>query len=118
MGDSVREIMQGFALRTGLGQTDRPSTRYLWTDAFAVCNFLGLFVEEGDTEAMQRALQLVDDDWRVRLIGFGEFSIDVEVFVHVGTTDWGEFLEIAEVMNLGTINVLKRTGAKLATPHR
>jgi len=65
MGDAVREIMQGFALRTGLGQTDLPSTRYLWTDAFAVCNFLGLFVEEGDTEAMQCALQLVDETHRV-----------------------------------------------------
>ena len=65
MGDAVREIMQGFALRTGLGQTDLPSTRYLWTDAFAVCNWLGLFVEEGDTEAMQRALQLVDETHRI-----------------------------------------------------
>ncbi len=65
MGDSAREIMQGFALRTGLGQTDLPSIRYLWTDAFAVCNWLGLFVEEGDTEAMQRALQLVDETHRI-----------------------------------------------------
>jgi hypothetical protein len=65
MGDAVREIMQGFALRTGLESADLPSTRYLWTDAFAVCNFLGLFVEEGDTEAMQSALQLVDETHHV-----------------------------------------------------
>ena len=65
MGESVREIMQGFARRTGLEQTDLPSTRYLWTDAFAVCNLLGLFVEEGDTEAMQLALRLVDETHRI-----------------------------------------------------
>jgi hypothetical protein len=34
-------LMQRFAERTGL--PDRPSTRrYLWTDAFAVCNFIAL----------------------------------------------------------------------------
>lgn len=65
MGDAVREIMQGFALRTGLGQTKIPSTRYLWTDAFAVCNLLGLFVEEDDADAMQLALQLVDETHRI-----------------------------------------------------
>jgi hypothetical protein len=34
-------LMQAFAERTGL-VGDRPPTRYLWTDAFAVCNFLAL----------------------------------------------------------------------------
>ena len=33
--------MASFAERTGLAGT-RPQRRYLWTDAFAVCNFLGL----------------------------------------------------------------------------
>ena len=55
---------------------------------------------------------------RVRLIGFGEFSVDVDVFAHVGTTDWEEFLAIAEDINLGTIGVLERIGAKLAEPPR
>jgi len=54
----------------------------------------------------------------VRLIGFGEFSIDVEIFAHVGTTSWDEFLAIAEDINLGTIGVLERIGAKLAVPPR
>jgi len=37
----ARELMQRFAERTGL-TSDRAPERYLWTDAFAVCNFLGL----------------------------------------------------------------------------
>ena len=57
--------MKGFALRTGLEQPMVPSTRYLWTDAFAVCNLLGLFVEERDEEALQLALHLVDETHRI-----------------------------------------------------
>ena len=34
-------LMQAFAARTGL-VGDAPARRYLWTDAFAVCNFLAL----------------------------------------------------------------------------
>ena len=37
----ARELMAGFAERTGL-TSPAPPKRYLWTDAFAVCNFLGL----------------------------------------------------------------------------
>jgi hypothetical protein len=65
MSDSVREIMMDFVARTGLGQTGRPSTRYLWTDAFAVCNLLGLHLEDGDGESLRLALQLVDETHRV-----------------------------------------------------
>jgi hypothetical protein len=35
------ELMTSFAARTGLTGAN-PQRRYLWTDAFAVCNFLGL----------------------------------------------------------------------------
>jgi hypothetical protein len=35
------DLMLRFAERTGL-TSDAPPVRYLWTDAFAVCNFLGL----------------------------------------------------------------------------
>lgn len=34
-------LMMSFAERTGL-TSERPRQRYLWTDALAVCNFLGL----------------------------------------------------------------------------
>lgn len=35
-------LMVQFAERTGISSTEQPPRRYLWTDAFAVCNFLGL----------------------------------------------------------------------------
>ena len=58
-------IMRGFAVRTGLGSAEIQPTRYLWTDAFAVCNFLGLHEEEGDSEALHQALLLIDETHRV-----------------------------------------------------
>jgi hypothetical protein len=57
---SARHMMFDFAQRTGLTSSERPPVRYLWTDAFAVCNFLGLFVEHGDEDALRLALRLVE----------------------------------------------------------
>jgi hypothetical protein len=51
--------MSAFAERTGLASS-RPPRRYLWTDAFAVCNFLGLARVTGDARYTHLALQLVD----------------------------------------------------------
>jgi hypothetical protein len=55
----ARELMADFARRTGL-VGDRPPTRYLWTDAFAVCNFLGLAQLTDDAAYRALALRLVD----------------------------------------------------------
>jgi len=52
-------LMRRFAERTGL-TSDRPTQRYLWTDAFAVCNFLGLARLTGERSYADLALRLVD----------------------------------------------------------
>ncbi len=52
-------LMNDFADRTGL-DSDRPVRRYLWTDAFAVCNYLGLARSTGDRRYRDLALRLVD----------------------------------------------------------
>src|SRR5262249_47261051 len=51
-------LMMQFAERTGL-VGDRPQRRYLWTDAFAVCNFLGLAKAANDSRYTELALELV-----------------------------------------------------------
>ena len=51
--------MRDYADRTGLASRRSPR-RYLWTDAFAVCNLLGLARATGDDRLSQLALQLVD----------------------------------------------------------
>jgi hypothetical protein len=52
-------LMLSFAQRSGL-DADRPPWRYLWTDAFAVCNFLGLARATGEDRYTELALHLVD----------------------------------------------------------
>jgi len=52
-------LMEGFAVATGLDGRSRP-VRYLWTDAFAVCNFLGLHRATGKASWLEFALRLVD----------------------------------------------------------
>ena len=51
--------MHRFAERTGLGSAQTPR-RYLWTDAFAVCNLLALERVTGEGRYVELALQLVD----------------------------------------------------------
>lgn len=52
-------LMLGFAERTGLTSARSPQ-RYLWTDAFAVCNYLGLARATGEGRYTELALRLVD----------------------------------------------------------
>ena len=56
---TAASLMASFAERTGL-TSDRPGERYLWTDAFAVCNFLTLAGPTGDERYTHLALRLVD----------------------------------------------------------
>ncbi|MFN2367171.1 MAG: hypothetical protein ABR523_12035, partial [Desulfurivibrionaceae bacterium] len=60
----VKEIMQRFAVETGLQGKGKPR-RYLWTDAFAVCNYLELNRLTGEDKYTELALGLVDQVHRV-----------------------------------------------------
>jgi len=52
--------MLEFAERTGLLSDSAPRRRYLWTDAFAVCNYLGIYLQTGEERYKRLALGLVD----------------------------------------------------------
>lgn len=52
--------MRDFAETTGLEPVSARPRRYLWTDAFAVCNYLGLYHETGDAYSRELALRLID----------------------------------------------------------
>jgi hypothetical protein len=53
------DLMRSYAQRSGL-TSEQPGKRYLWTDAFAVCNYLGLARTTTDTAYTELALKLVD----------------------------------------------------------
>ncbi len=54
------DIMLVFARLTGLEPAGPHPQRYLWTDAFAVCNYLELFHQTGNIIYRDLALRLVD----------------------------------------------------------
>ena len=57
----VQELMDEFAARTGLASKAAAQVRrYLWTDAFAVCNYLALYRQSSREEHLHLALNLVD----------------------------------------------------------
>jgi hypothetical protein len=56
----VRQIMMEFAEQTGLSPVRKPPSRYLWTDAFGVCNLLELYRQTADDSFKSLALSLVD----------------------------------------------------------
>ena len=58
--DSARNIMVEFASLTGLSPDTTAPRRYLWTDAFAVCNFLELYRLTHEAKYRELALTLVN----------------------------------------------------------
>jgi hypothetical protein len=62
---TIEASMTGFAERTGLTPSAGPPRRYLWTDAFAVCNYLELFRQTGKEQYKENAKQLVSQVHRV-----------------------------------------------------
>lgn len=53
------QLMRSFAERTGVSSS-APQRRYLWTDAFAVCNFVGLARTTGDGGWDELASKLIE----------------------------------------------------------
>ena len=56
----VTVLMEEFARNTGLEPENSNPKRYLWTDAFAVCNYLGLYNSTNNKVYLNIALRLVD----------------------------------------------------------
>ncbi len=55
----AKGIMLKFAGITGLEPVNKKPKRYLWTDAFAVCNYLELFKQTSDKFYIDLALRLI-----------------------------------------------------------
>lgn len=70
--ERAQDIMLAFADWTGIGNSDQAPRRYLWTDAFAVCNYLTLYRRTGDQQFMRLATDLVDQVHEV----LGKFRAD------------------------------------------
>lgn len=62
--------------------------------------------------------RVTPDPARARLVAFGEWSIDVEIFAYVATADWNEFLAIQEDVLLRIMDIVSNAGTAIAFPSR
>ncbi len=60
--------------------------------------------------------KLLADPARVRFVGFGEYSFDLDIFAYVDTREWSEYLEIAEDLNLRIMDIVAQAGSGFALP--
>jgi MscS family membrane protein len=56
------------------------------------------------------------DPARIRFVGFGAYSLDLELFAYVPTTDWNELLAVREDLFLRIIDVIDASGTGFAFP--
>ena len=53
---------------------------------------------------------------RVRFIGFGDSSLDLEVFAYLSETDWDNFLKIQDDVNFRIMEIVAESGTGFAFP--
>jgi MscS family membrane protein len=56
------------------------------------------------------------DPARIRFVGFGAYSLDLELFAYVNTSDWSEFLGIREDIYLRIMDIIETSGTGFAFP--
>jgi MscS family membrane protein len=70
----------------------------------------------GLTRLLREDPRVDPDPARVRFIGFGAFSLDLEVFAYIRTRDFGEFLKIREELLLRIMDCVDASGTGFAFP--
>ena len=67
-------------------------------------------------EALQRHPKIPPDLVRVRFVGFGASSLDIELFAYVKTTKGPEFLSVREELFLQVMDIVNESGTGFAFP--
>jgi MscS family membrane protein len=57
-----------------------------------------------------------NDPARIRFVGFGAYSLDLEIFAYVTTSDWNEFLGVREDIFLSIMDLVDASGTGFAFP--
>ncbi len=70
-----------------------------------------------DLESMLREHErIAEEPVRVRFTGFGEYFLEIELYAYAMTSAWPEFLEIREDVLLKVMDIVERSGTRLALP--
>ncbi|HEX5078504.1 MAG TPA: mechanosensitive ion channel family protein [Geminicoccaceae bacterium] len=56
------------------------------------------------------------DPARVRFVGFGDYSLDVEIFAYVLSADYNAYLGVLEDLNLRIMDIVEESGTGFAFP--
>ncbi len=75
-------------------------------------------IKAGIMEVLEQHEEVHDDPLRVRLTDFGDDAILVKVHSFVKTTDFNEFLRVAEDLNFRIMEIIHGAGAQFALPGR
>jgi MscS family membrane protein len=59
-----------------------------------------------------------DSPARIRFLNFDESSLNLEVFAYIETTDFNEYFEVCEDLNLRFMDIIEKAGTGLAIPAR
>ena len=60
--------------------------------------------------------RIAEEPLRVRFIGFGDYYLEIELYAYALTSAWPEFLEIREDILLKVMEIVERSGTRLALP--
>jgi len=60
--------------------------------------------------------RVTDDPARARFLDFDAYSLNIEIFAYVNSSDWGEYLGIREDLNLRVIDIVNEAGTGFAFP--
>jgi MscS family membrane protein len=60
--------------------------------------------------------KVIDEEARVRFIGFGASTLDVEIFCYIAETSIAEYLAVAEDLNLRIMDIVAGSGTGFAFP--
>ncbi len=60
--------------------------------------------------------KVLPDPARIRFVGFGEYSIDLDIFAYIAETDYGKYLEVSEDLNLRIMHIVRDAGSRFAFP--
>ena len=67
-------------------------------------------------ENLQENKSIDKDPARARLVSIGPYSLDIEIFAYVITTDINEFLKVQEEISIQILHEIEKAGTALAPP--
>jgi MscS family membrane protein len=65
---------------------------------------------------LQNHPRIAEEPLRVRFTGFGRYYLEIELFAYALTSAWPEFLSIRQDMLVNVMEIIERSGTRLALP--